>query len=192
MPSVDIASVAASVLTPLAVVVVGYWLDLRLKAYQAERAERLRSEAEERRQRVAEIERRHEPHIEFTLDAAFYGPVGDVYLVEFVIHAHNKSLVRHEFERIELRVRGLTADEQPTLFDDESREHRLVFPEKLFETDVMPGRWNYLFVEPGVKQAITFVTTVPVAYAYVLANAAFRYDAHTPHTIERMFPVASD
>ena len=63
------------------------------------------------------------------------------------------------------------------------------FKNKLLDTDIMPQDWNYIFVEPGVRQEICFVTRIEEDYRYIIALAEFYYDQFTPHNIERMFEV---
>lgn len=183
----EVARLFVSVLTPLIVVALGYVFNRHLESYQVER--------EKRR---AEIERRHKAHIEFTIDANVYGPMEGSYLIEFLIYAHNKSLVRHEFEEIPLRVLGLE-DEEPTFW--EKSEYRLKFPDRLIKTDIVPkfenshtddGR-DFVFVEPDVKQPITFVTKIGEKYEYILARAEFTYGDSDlgPHSTERMFALHS-
>ena len=50
---------------------------------------------------------------------------------------------------------------------------------------------NYLFVEPGVKQEIRYITLVPKTYEYIVAHAVFEYDRFTPHDTERLFAVTT-
>jgi hypothetical protein len=66
---------------------------------------------------------------------------------------------------------------------------RLAFPDKLSNLNIVPKHYEFIFVEPGVNQEITFVTTISTKYRYILARAEFRYDQHTPHSTERMFAV---
>ena len=51
-------------------------------------------------------------------------------------------------------------------------------------------RLNFLFVEPGVKQDITYVTKIPKIYKYFVAHATFNYDEYTPHFAEKVFDVS--
>jgi hypothetical protein len=53
--------------------------------------------------------------------------------------------------------------------------------------NVIPAGYNYFFVEPGVKQVLTYVTKIPSSIKYVQAFALFEYDKYNPHTTERVF-----
>lgn len=182
--SVDVAGLFVSGLTPLVVVVFGYVLNQRVREFQLER--------ERHRNR---IERRHKLRIELTLDANFYGPEGESYLSEFLIYVHNKSHVKHEFSTISLRVLGFKEGEEPTEW--EKRPPRMEFPHGIIETNALPDLPDDptpYFVEPGVKQPVTFVTSVGKEFAYVLVRAQFYYGEtgekqFGPHSVERLFPV---
>jgi hypothetical protein len=185
--SLEVAKLLVSLLTPLLVVILGYWLNRRLKEIEQENQRRNQLREEEQQRLRDEIERRHDPHIEFTIACNFFGPVSGWYVAEFVITAKNVSLVRHQFPEIILRVRGIKQDETPELW--EGYGDRLAFKHKLLETDIIHEKYNYIFVEPGVAQQITFITRIDEAYRYVVARAEFHYDQFTPHSIERMFEV---
>ncbi len=140
------------------------------------------------KQEQDELERKYKPHIEFTLDAEFLGPQKGKYIAEFIIYANNKSLVRHEFKKIEFRVLGIKKEEE--LCEWKNHPPRLYFPHEIIDpkkTDIFPGGWNFIFVEPGVKQRISFAAPIDADYAYIVAHAKFNYDSYTPHTIERVF-----
>lgn len=189
MTTIEMATLIADYLTPFMVVVIGFWFNRRLKKFEHQNYCRNRVYQEEKEQHQAEIERRHKPHIEFTIDTTFFGPQEGFYIAEFVIFAHNKSLIRHVFKDITLRVRGIRKNEKLILLKD--REPRLAFPEKLFETQLKPDNLNFMFVEPDVKQQFTFVTRVEDSFACITAKADFHYNEYTPHSIERVFQVGN-
>lgn len=187
MNTVEFAKLIAEYLTPILVVVIGFWFNTRLKELDRQNERRNQIYQDKKEQRKAEIERRHEPHIEFTIATNFIGPPHGFYMAEFVIYASNKSLVQHKFREINLRVRGIRHDQTPKIW--KGREPRLEFPEKLFETELKPEKWNFMFVEPGVTQLFTFITRIEESLSCITARAEFHYDKHTPHSIERVFPV---
>lgn len=127
------------------------------------------------------------PCIEFTIDCNFFGPHDGWYIAEIIISAKNVSVVRHEFREINLRIRGIKMGEALDLW--EGHGDRLEFKHKVLETDIVPDNWNFIFVEPGVRQEISFVTRIEENYRYIVARAEFRYDSFNPHSIERMFEV---
>jgi hypothetical protein len=55
-------------------------------------------------------------------------------------------------------------------------------------SDIVPDKWNLMSIEPGVKQESSFNTRINEKYRFIVARACgFRYDAFTPHGIEREF-----
>ncbi len=142
-------------------------------------------------------ERRYALRIEFGLDAMIIGVQNGFYLLEFITTINNKSLVQKEFSAITLRIRGIKNDEAiglwtATVIDDETKEpkkvktRRINFPEKILKETIIPPKWNYIFVEPGVKQEIIYTTPIPEDIRYILATVEFHYDAKTLHTAEKM------
>ncbi|MCG7893954.1 MAG: hypothetical protein JAZ12_05830 [Candidatus Thiodiazotropha taylori] len=179
-------SLVTSTLTPIAILILGYWFNRRLKQLDNAYHQQSELDREEKEQKRAEIERRYKPHIEFTMDANFAGPQKGKYVAEFVIYAHNKSLVRHEFKSIPFRVLGIKKNEELMIWGQHSP--RLEFPHEIIDsdqTDLVP--WNFIFVEPGVIQQIHLATPISDEYAYIVAHAVFHYDKYTPHVIERVF-----
>lgn len=191
--SLEIAKLLISVLTPLAIVILGFIFNQRLHNLERKtQDDRLKKEDREKKERE-ELVRKYKPHIEFHINCNFYGPENDSYAAEFIITANNKSLIRQEFISIMLRVRGIEHDEPLSLFEE--YKQRLKFPHPLFKTDIIPRskddqkRWNYIFVEPDVKQDISFISIIDKKYKYIVAQTIFHYDKYTPHSVERMFEV---
>lgn len=196
--SLELVKVIISVLTPLTVIFLGYWINLRLKSVEKnqqdireERRQQLeeRREAErlEREEKKNEIERRYQPHIEFKIDCQFFGPLEDKILTNFCLIADNRGHVLHRFPSIKLRVRGIKKEESFQYW--EGQEPRVKFPHKVFETEVVPTGWNFIFVEPGVAQTINFTSIVSTDYSFIVVRAEFHYDKYTPHSVEKMFEV---
>ena len=142
-------------------------------------------------------ERRYALRIEFDLDATIIGVQNGFHLLEFTTTINNKSLVQKEFSAITLRIRGIKNDEAIGLWtanviDDETKEpkkvktRRINFPKKILKETIIPPKWTYIFVEPGVKQKIIYTTPISEDICYILATVEFHYDAKTPHTAEKM------
>ena len=45
--------------------------------------------------------------------------------------------------------------------------------------------FSYVFVEPGVKQLLTYVTIIPENIRFILVHAQFTYLNHDPHGAEK-------
>jgi hypothetical protein len=134
-------------------------------------------------------ERTHTPHVEFQINCNFFGPNADSYLAEFILTANNKGLVKHQFKSIKLRVRGIKRGINLSYW--KGNEPRLEFPDDLFgDIEVKHKKYNHIFVEPSVKQEITYITKIPKVYEYIIARAEFQYAEFRPHSTEKVFEVS--
>ena len=128
------------------------------------------------------------PRIEFDIECNTLGPQGKNYLAEFTVFAFNKGNIKFTFPDIRLRVLGITRDSDLLLWKGHGK--RLDFPIKLFNEQVIPPKFKYIFVEPGVKQGITYVTTVPENIKFIVARASFKYRFRNAiHTREKVFEI---
>jgi hypothetical protein len=211
--NLEVAKLLVSILTPLAIAVLGILVNKRfrdseLKHERDRDNEQLRREEEKNRREVEEQKRREEkeaqekarqeeltrlykPHIEFDIDCRFFGPKEGKYAVEFLLTANNKGTTRHEFRSIILRVRGIR-DDEPLTFWTERYEHRLKFPVPIVKDEVKAENHKYIFIEPGVKQCLSYQTIIDAEIKYITARAEFFYDPekkYTPHSTEKMFEV---
>lgn len=199
--SLEVAKLLVALLTPLAVAFVGFLISKKLKENELARQEELEKGRDERRQqyeerkeeerlereeRIKEIERIYTPHIELRIDCQFFGPRQEQFLASFLLIANNRGHVVHQFPSIRLRVRGIK-DESFQYW--KGREPRAHFPHKIFEAEVVPPDWNFIYVEPGVAHQITFNTVIPADYSYLLAHAEFHYEKYWPHNVEAIFAV---
>jgi len=163
---VDLIDVVFRLLTLLTVLVTGGWAYFRF-----------------RREGV------HDPRIELDLDCVFLGPQSDAFVAAFSIYADNKGQLEHRFSEIRLRVRGVRRGEP--LAEWKERKPLLLFPEEIFtKAEIVPPKYPDFFVRPGVRQRISYVTSIPAEYSFILARVTFRYE-HTNdiHTAERAFKV---
>lgn len=133
----------------------------------------------------------HVPKVAFNIDGTFFGPQQGSYLAELVMSIENKGLVKHRFEEISLRIRGIRRDAPITLWSD---TQRVEFPEQIIDDkDVMyKKKYGSIFVEPDVTQRVTYVARIPVEIRFLLVRAQFQYDSHRTHSTEKVFEVKSD
>jgi hypothetical protein len=136
-------------------------------------------------------ERTDTPHIEFTIQCRCFDAKGENYIVEFLIGAENKGHVIQRFHNIKLRVKGI--EEGAPLQYWKGHGYRLDFPKRVFNqedpkthevhkvAELVLKKWDYIFVEPGVNQQLTYVTMVPKTFKFILAQAKFWYDQSAPH-----------
>lgn len=157
---------------------------------QQRREDELRDKQQKREDAQRLIHREDAPHIELSIDCRVLGQDDDDYIVEFTLTANNRGLVRWKFRSIKLRVRGIEKN-QPLAYWP-GNGNRLQFPIKILGMEeVIPQSVNFLFVEPGVRQAVTYVTKIPSRVIYIVVYVEFWYDKVTPHTSERAFRLSA-
>ena len=128
-------------------------------------------------------------NVEFQVDCRVHGRQDEDQLVEFLLSVHNQGLVQYRFTSMLLRVRGIERNRPFTYWEED--KPRLEFPVKIVDSvEVKPRNLNYVFVDPGVRQVINYVTKISVRIEYILAHAEFHYDRYTPHSSERVFRLA--
>ena len=129
------------------------------------------------------------PRIEFDINCKFLGPQQNSYLTSFTISANNKGNVEHKFSEIRLRVRGIKEGEPLTEFKKYSP--MVNFPEELMkDVNIVPTKFKYFFVRPGVNQAFNYVTQIPGNIRYIIVRATFEYQRTDElHTAEKVFEV---
>jgi hypothetical protein len=177
---IALSAVLATVITAIAGLLYSYFTQRRQQDRDDEQHKlQLKREDDIRREQSI-------PHLELALACRVLGQQRDDYLVEFVLTASNHGSVRWKFESIRLRVRGIEADQALQYWEEKAP--RLNFPVKLIDmAEVIPEDLNYLFVDPGIRQDITYVTKIPCIFKYALAYVEFWYDRTTPHSTERAF-----
>ncbi len=160
-----------------------------LRATQQHREDELR-EAQQRREADLREQRREDvPHIEFGIDLNVHGQEDGQYLAEFLLSIHNVGLVQQKFKSITLRVRGIPKGQPFETWQENAP--RLLFPLKVIDdAPVIPNKYLY-FVEPGVRQSLTYVTSLPASLEYILAHVEFQYDRFALHSAERVFRITS-
>lgn len=128
----------------------------------------------------------HRPRVEFDVDANFLGPQNNYFLTEILISAHNVGLRIRKFPSIKLLVRGIRHD--ATIEKWKGNEPRLFFPDKIIDNAEVVFKKNYshVFVEPGVKQKLTYLTRIPTEYRFISIRVEFEYDEGRTHSAERM------
>jgi len=154
------------------------------------RDDEVREQAQQREDQLRYRHREDKPHIEFAIDCRVHGETLQDYLVEFILTAQNRGLFDWRFKAIVLRVRGIERGHPLSFWP--GNEPRLRFPITVMDdAAVIPRNLNFIFVEPGVKQIITYVTKIPSRVDYILAHVSFEYDEHTPHSTEKVFRLSS-
>jgi hypothetical protein len=111
--------------------------------------------------------------IQFDLAVRFIGYRVEIWLVELIATLENKGKIRHKIKEFTFQLSYLTSAGEISSVD----ASKLIVP---FQNIAASGswlskNWLYTFVEPGVKQSFTVVTTIPEEALYLYLSARFDY-----------------
>ena len=118
------------------------------------------------------------------------------FVLELLLVLNNKGSVKLDFKSIKLRVRGIRDTDQLSFWEQSAC--RLEFPHKLLETEVIPKRYGFIFVEPNVRQIVSFTTKVDGDVRFIAVRAEFSYgrarkrSRGSKHSVERVFRLGMD
>ncbi len=128
----------------------------------------------------------HNQRIEFDLEYVDLGINNNDRIIEVGIIAINKGNVEQKFDKISLKIRGMLKDKK--LCEIENHEPRLKFPEEVADISVIPKKYNYYFVRPGVIQRFPVVIKLPANWSHLHTRSTFKYlKTNELHTAERSF-----
>jgi hypothetical protein len=129
----------------------------------------------------------HKQRIEFDIDCCDLGIVGKERIIEIGCTAENKGNVEQRFDNIRLKVRGIEVGISK-LSDIKGCEPRLTFSTEIAKASLIPAKWNYFFVRPGVKQRFPLVMRAPAKCTHIHVRSTFRYKGTDDiHSAERAF-----
>jgi hypothetical protein len=138
------------------------------------------------------IRREARAKIQFSLELNVVGMSRDRWLVEATAVVENKGLVRHSVSDFRFDLHYLPEDAE--LADgDERINHQVLFRPVVRKRYWIPPNWMNTFVDAGVVQRYTYVTSLPGDAAFALLYAQFKYpDAESEfHTAQAVFNVRS-
>jgi hypothetical protein len=110
-------------------------------------------------------------------------------VIELAFTFENKGFVEHRLWNLNASLHSLE-DESALTAKPENRE--LQFTKRLLpSTQLVPKKYGYFFVRPGVRQIITHILAIPADCSVVRVTASFDYrkNGRWPHTIRRVFLV---
>jgi len=130
------------------------------------------------------------PRIQFDLDCRFFAPVPghDGLLAEVNAVFENKGFVEHRLYDLTLSVHGLQESPPPT-----TRTGEVQFARRLLRRiSLVPEKYGFYFVRPGVRQVITHSILLPPDVTLLRVTAGFNYTRNGayPHTARRVFSVS--
>ena len=156
--------------------------------------ERKAREEEIKRDQAREaIHRLNVPQLELILDIGTIIKKNNAILVEFLITVNNKGFIKQDIRKFNLRVRTINNDDELCLW--QGHHSRVKFPHKVIDESVIPEKLKFIFIEPNVRQTLSYTTLLPGETDIVAAKAEFSYgqarkgSPGSKHTVERVFPV---
>jgi hypothetical protein len=129
------------------------------------------------------------PRIQFDLDCAFL-PIREnpsELVVELRFVFENKGFMEHRLYNLNVSVHACESGQKPK---EKDVTKELQFSQRLLsKVQVVPEKYKYYFVRPGVRQVITHIIRVPSSLSIVRITAGFDYDRNGqyPHTARRVF-----
>lgn len=134
-------------------------------------------------------EGQYKPRVEFDVEVNFLQHHDNSVAAEFIIVAENKGIRTRSFDQIYLSVKGIKSNSE--LGEWEKDKPRLLFPIKIIDKAelVYKKKFKSIFVEPGVKQKITYFSKVPSDISLISVRAEFLYNNNKSHSTERMYRV---
>ncbi len=189
--SLEIVKIIVSLSIPLTVAILGYFFSQRLQLIEQKNEKNRQYDLDTKKNEQNELERLHKSRIELIIAANIFGPQEGDYLVEFIITIYNKSLIKHEFDMLNISIHGIKKNTQIEPWAKKDMD-KACFPETIIsKKSLIPktkdSEWKFIRVEPGVKQNVTLIIKVPEEIRYLLAHTKFQYDKYTPHTADKMF-----
>ena len=129
--------------------------------------------------------------LQFDLDCRFVplaqNPRSLIAELQFIFE--NKGFVEHRLWNLTVSVHALDTESQLNV---RSGNNEIVFHTRILpEKQLVPQKYGYYFVRPGVRQVITHIVEIPADVSVIRVTSSFNYnrDKSYPHTARRIFPV---
>lgn len=143
------------------------------------------------------LQREVHPKIQFDIDVNFITVHDKRILFEVVLIIENKGLVRHEIDadNFTLRIRYMTKTDKIEE-GDSSYNHQTNFPHLHDITNtqhrkVIPESWKNTFVDPGISQKYSYITSLPEETISFIVKSKFNYSERKSdfHGVQKLFAV---
>ncbi|MEL1243178.1 hypothetical protein AAEO56_02795 [Flavobacterium sp. DGU11] len=174
----DYADTIESILTSLAILIGGSWTFWKFI-----------------------LQREKYPKIQFDIDINFISFQDEKLLFEIILIIENVGLVRHEIssENFTLRIRYLRKSdkiEQGTPeYNYQTNFHHLheVIPKSEIQRKIIPESWKNTFIDPGVSQKYSYITSLPDDTICLLVKSKFNYSHRNLdfHGAQKLFKAPS-
>lgn len=134
----------------------------------------------------------HRQRIEFDIDFQNLGVKKLDRIIEIGALVENKGNVEQKFNSMRLRIRGINSESELTELKD--HKPRLAFPLGANTMrEMIPKKYNYFFVRPGVKQRFPIAIKIPKDWTHIQVKITFKYKGTTDiHVSERAFQIKDE
>ena len=136
--------------------------------------------------RQSQAERR----IQFDLSCSFVSSGDSRVFAEVQCEFENKGFVEHRIYDLTLSIHALAETTSKVETGHEAEFTRTVLSRRV----IVPRKYGFYFVRPGVRQVITHLVLLPQPCPLVRITAGFNYteDGKYPHTARRVFQVPTE
>lgn len=129
--------------------------------------------------------------IDFAVDIVFHKKIGNWWIVELVAFIDNKGKVQHQIKDYNFDLSALTGSDKVTTSEDFGGQ--VYFPHTVAKGSFLPKRFEYFFMEPGLRNKYSYIARVPVEAEIVILHSWFNYlDGKHSHTAEVTSKVPKD
>ncbi|WP_426524157.1 hypothetical protein [Bradyrhizobium sp. McL0615] len=162
----NLAAIFQSIVTPLALVIGGWW------AY-----------------RRYIVEESNFPHIETSAEISLIGQQGDFWIVELVAVLNNKGKVQHKIEKFAFDLNALY--ENDPIDVSKKWAGQINFPHEIAKGSFIPKSFQYFVVGPSVTARYSYIARVPASATYLILHCSFDYadGRGFSHTMEKTIQV---
>ncbi len=131
------------------------------------------------------------PRIQFDIDCKFLSLTknDNDLIAELQFIFENKGFIEHRLYNLTVSIHAVESEKH--LKEKAGTREFLFLKTLLPNVSIVPKKYGFYFVRPGVRQIITHIIRVPKAESIIRVTAGFDYNrsGKYPHTSRRVFEV---
>ncbi|HRL76326.1 MAG TPA: hypothetical protein PLC86_11390 [Candidatus Accumulibacter phosphatis] len=132
------------------------------------------------------------PNIEFSADVQLIGIQDGYWIAELIATVDNKGKAQHRMSEFRFDLNGI---EQGTAVGTSPEwGNQVNFPVPIAQGSFLPERYNFFFIDPGVKAKYSYIARIPTSSSFVIFHCWFKYKdtRMVAHTAERTLAVPQE
>jgi len=132
------------------------------------------------------------PNIEFTADINLIGKQGEWWIIELIAIIENKGKVQHKMNNFRFDLNAIFTEDQVEVSNE--WDGQVDFPQQIAEGSFLPKRYQFFFIDPGVKAKYSYIVRAPVKATFLILHSWFSYADNRGynHTAERTVSLTED